>query len=57
MKVAVLGAGAWGTAISCVLAKRLEVTLWARDPELAAEIDETRGNERYLPGIAVPRAV
>ena len=36
MKVAVLGAGAWGTAISCVLAARLEVALWARDPDQAA---------------------
>src|SRR6266850_7140394 len=31
MQVAVLGAGAWGTAISCVLAARMEVTLWARE--------------------------
>jgi glycerol-3-phosphate dehydrogenase (NAD(P)+) len=57
VKVAVLGAGAWGTAISCVLSRRLEVRLWARDPERAAEIRETRGNERYLPGIAVPASV
>jgi glycerol-3-phosphate dehydrogenase (NAD(P)+) len=57
MKVAVLGAGAWGTAISCVLAKRLDVRLWARDPELAAEIRETRRNERYLRGIGVPPSV
>jgi glycerol-3-phosphate dehydrogenase (NAD(P)+) len=57
VKVAVLGAGAWGTAISCVLAKRLEVHLWARDPERAADIRETRGNDRYLPGIAVPPSV
>ena len=54
MKLAVLGAGAWGTAISCVLAKRLEVSLWARDPALARSIRETRRNERYLPGIELP---
>ena len=34
-RVAVLGAGAWGTAIAAVLAARLEVALWARDPEQA----------------------
>jgi len=54
VKLAVLGAGAWGTAISCVLAKRLEVSLWARDPALARSIRETRRNERYLPGIELP---
>lgn len=57
MKLAVLGAGAWGTAISGVLAKRLEVRLWARDPALARSLSETRRNDRYLPGIALPAAV
>ena len=57
MKVAVLGAGAWGTAISGVLAKRLEVCLWARDPALARAIAQTRRNERYLPGLALPASL
>ena len=57
MKLAVLGAGAWGTAISCVLGKRLEVRLWARDPAQARAIGETRRNERYLPGIELPESV
>jgi glycerol-3-phosphate dehydrogenase (NAD(P)+) len=56
-KVAVLGAGAWGTAISCVLAARLEVTLWARDTAQAATIGATRRNERYLPGFELPATV
>ena len=56
-KVAVLGAGAWGTALAAVLAGRLEVALWARDPAQAGTIAKTRRNERYLPGIEVPRAV
>jgi len=56
-KVAVLGAGAWGTAISCVLAARLEVTLWARDAAQAATIGATRRNERYLPGFELPSPV
>ena len=57
MKVAVLGAGAWGTAIACVLAQRLEVCLWARDRAQARAIAETRRNERYLPGIELPAQV
>jgi glycerol-3-phosphate dehydrogenase (NAD(P)+) len=56
-RVAVLGAGAWGTAIACVLAGRLDVSLWARDAAQAQAISGTRYNERYLPGIAVPTAV
>jgi glycerol-3-phosphate dehydrogenase (NAD(P)+) len=56
-RVAVLGAGAWGTAIAAVLSARLEVALWARDPAQAAELSNTRCNQRYLPGIALPSAV
>src|SRR6185437_3532688 len=56
-KVAVLGAGAWGTAISCVLASRLEVTLWARDAAQAATLGFSRRNERYLPGFELPSKV
>ena len=56
-RIAVLGAGAWGTAIASVLGGRLEVSLWARDPAQAQAIASTRYNERYLPGIAVPASV
>src|SRR5688572_10199784 len=56
-RVAVLGAGAWGTSIASVLAARLEVTLWARDPTQAESIARTRRNERYLRGIEIPAAV
>jgi glycerol-3-phosphate dehydrogenase (NAD(P)+) len=56
-RVAVLGAGAWGTAIASVLAARLDVTLWARDPAQAEAISRTRRNERYLPGVEIPASV
>ena len=56
-RVAVLGAGAWGTAIAAVLSARLEVALWARDPAQAAALTKTRCNERYLPGVALPGKV
>jgi glycerol-3-phosphate dehydrogenase (NAD(P)+) len=57
VKLAVLGAGAWGTAISRALAPRMEVRLWARDAAQARAIVETRRNERYLPGVEVPASV
>jgi len=53
----VLGAGAWGTALASVLAARLEVALWARDPAQAEALSRTRRNERYLRGIEIPAAV
>jgi glycerol-3-phosphate dehydrogenase (NAD(P)+) len=56
-RVAVLGAGAWGTAIASVLAPRLDVTLWARDPAQAESMARLRRNERYLPGVEIPAAV
>ena len=52
-----LGAGAWGTAIASVLAPRLEVTLWARDPAQAESMARLRRNERYLAGVEIPAAV
>ncbi len=56
-RVAVLGAGAWGTAIACTLSSRLEVALWARDRAQAEQISASRKNDRYLPGIELPAAV
>jgi glycerol-3-phosphate dehydrogenase (NAD(P)+) len=57
MKIAVLGAGAWGTALACSAAMRHDVVLWARDPEQALRLQQTRRNERYLPGVTVPPAL
>jgi glycerol-3-phosphate dehydrogenase (NAD(P)+) len=57
MTIAVLGAGAWGTAMSCVLGARAAVTLWARDPAQATAIASTRRNVRYLPGFELPSTV
>ncbi len=56
-RVAVLGAGAWGSALAAVLSARLEVALWARDRAQAEAIAATRRNERYLPGVEIPPAV
>jgi len=57
-KVAVFGAGSWGTAFSVVLADAgNDVTLWARREELCATINEKRQNTDYLPGVELPAAV
>ncbi|MBR0680822.1 NAD(P)H-dependent glycerol-3-phosphate dehydrogenase [Roseomonas eburnea] len=57
-KIAVLGAGAWGTALA-IQASRAgrDVALWARDPARAAAIAAARENTRYLPGHALPAPV
>jgi glycerol-3-phosphate dehydrogenase (NAD(P)+) len=57
MRIAVLGAGAWGTALGAAAAARHEVLLWARDDAQAALIDRTRRNERYLGDIELPAAL
>ena len=53
IRIAVLGAGAWGTAMACVLAARHEVVLYARDAAQARDMRATRCNARYLPGIGL----
>ena len=55
--LAVLGAGAWGTALAAVLAPRHRVTLWARDAAQAAALAQARCNARYLPEIPLPEAL
>jgi glycerol-3-phosphate dehydrogenase (NAD(P)+) len=55
--LAVLGAGAWGTAIAAALCARHGVTLWARDPAQARAIAAARRNARYLPEIELPESL
>jgi len=55
--VAVLGAGAWGTALACAASRRAPTMLWAREAAFAQQLDALRENTRYLPGIALPEAL
>ncbi len=55
--LAVLGAGAWGTALAAVLAPRHRVALWARDSAQAKALAAARRNARYLPEIALPESL
>jgi glycerol-3-phosphate dehydrogenase (NAD(P)+) len=57
LKIAVLGAGAWGTSISVNLCARHDVRLWARDAALVSALRADRANPRYLPGIGLPPAL
>ena len=55
-RIAILGAGAWGTALALSLARRggHQLTLWAHAPEHAEALAATRENARYLPGFHLP---
>ncbi len=55
--IAVLGAGSFGTCLAMLCARKHDVLLWARDPEVAKSINETRHNPRYLTDVALPTGV
>jgi glycerol-3-phosphate dehydrogenase (NAD(P)+) len=58
MEAAVMGAGAWGAALAKVLADAgNDVTLWARRPELADEINNTHRNAEYLGDVELPKSI
>jgi glycerol-3-phosphate dehydrogenase (NAD(P)+) len=57
MKLTVLGAGAWGTALAASTAARHPTVLWARDPAQVARLREQHCNTRYLPDVALPAAL
>ena len=56
MRVAVVGAGSWGTTVASMLAVKAETTLWARNPVLADAIAAGE-NPQYLPGVTLPEAL
>jgi glycerol-3-phosphate dehydrogenase (NAD(P)+) len=57
-KVAVFGAGSWGTAFSLVLADAgNDVTIWGRRPEVCQAINECHENTDYFPGIDLPESI
>jgi glycerol-3-phosphate dehydrogenase (NAD(P)+) len=53
-RVAVIGAGSWGTAVASLVGASVPTSLWARSTDLAASIERTRENGTYLPGIRLP---
>lgn len=61
MKILILGAGAWGSALAVSVSRSREtphqITLWVRDAEQAQAMQATRVNARYLPGVALPASL
>jgi glycerol-3-phosphate dehydrogenase (NAD(P)+) len=57
MNIAILGAGAWGTALAIALSGKHKVTLWARDALQADAIAAERCNRRYLPEAMLPASI
>ena len=56
MNVTVLGAGAWGTALARLLHEsKQSVTFWGHDPQHLEDLTRAGVNERYLPGVPLPR--
>lgn len=57
MKIAIIGAGAWGTALAVSLSEHHRVTLWGRDAKQIEVMREAGCNQRYLPGINFPEGL
>ena len=55
--VAVVGAGAWGTALAIVAAENAKVLLWAREREVVESLAKARENTLFLPGVKVPERI
>ncbi len=54
-RVGVLGGGSWGTTVAALMTRNAEVVLWARSADTVNEINESHANERFLPGVRLPR--
>lgn len=57
MKIAVIGAGSWGTAIAGMLGENHQVRLWVRNQELLKNLRLNHTNDCYLPGVEIPESV
>lgn len=57
MKITLLGAGAWGTALAIAFAGKHDVTLWSREEDVAVDLLNTRENKRFFPGYRLPDSV
>ncbi|MCL2021348.1 MAG: NAD(P)-dependent glycerol-3-phosphate dehydrogenase [Betaproteobacteria bacterium] len=57
MKITILAAGAWGSALALAFTRNHAVTLWSGEADVIAEITATRENSRFLPGFVFPEEV
>src|SRR5208283_909902 len=58
-RIAIIGAGAWGTGLAIVLGRKgtHQIRLWANEPEVSESIARGRINERFLPGFLLPESI
>ncbi|MGA8431932.1 MAG: NAD(P)H-dependent glycerol-3-phosphate dehydrogenase [Candidatus Sulfotelmatobacter sp.] len=58
-QIAVIGAGAWGTALAIVLGRKgsHRIHLWAHDPQVSESVHQSRTNHNFLPGCPIPESV
>ncbi|MDY7101218.1 MAG: NAD(P)H-dependent glycerol-3-phosphate dehydrogenase [Actinomycetota bacterium] len=57
IRVAVIGAGSWGTTVASLAAKNAPTTLWARRSDVAEEVAKEHTNNRYLPGFTLTESL
>jgi len=59
LKISILGDGGWGTTLAVLLNKKgfKDITLWSVFPEYCAQLNKTRINKKYLPGIRIPKGI
>jgi len=57
LKLTIIAAGAWGTALAIALSPRHQVTLWTREPDVTQDMLATRENRRFLPGFPLPESL
>ncbi len=57
MRVAVIGAGSWGTTVAALTSTNAPTVLWAREPQLAERLSRDHRNAEYLPDIELPEAL
>jgi glycerol-3-phosphate dehydrogenase (NAD(P)+) len=56
-RVAVIGAGSWGTALAGLVARNADVVVWALEAEIVASINERHVNDVFHPGVPLPECV
>ncbi len=56
-EIAIIGAGAWGTALAIALGRKHRVRLWAHETEVRDSINQRRSNDLFLPGHKLPESV
>lgn len=57
MRITLIGAGAWGTALAIAFCGKHDVTLWSREEDVAVDLQNTRENHRFFPGYKLPESV